>query len=347
MNGNIRIKVIDADLEDKSKFVSWDADSRHLVLRDNSKVTFEIVEDGKVYGTNQVSGYKWDLWDIKSGSSYKWSKTVDGVKQAPTDVGSEPVVTVNVQAGSKSKEGYWLEAFIDEPTFGSDSPVVGPLTIFITFEPPEPKVNGIWLDPITKEEISKQMYLGQWVLLRLETEGLAEEQIKVSLWDESWVGNRTSILYENQGKFSSNEIIIGDINDPENTKRWKGTSMQDSLLFPKTHEAIQEYTHTIGPDGTLDFLISLSLQWKKHGGFWDNLNIRVLVEHPLLEKYAIVEMFMGMFPNRYDPMYLSKPLEVRLPKENDIEEDRPESGAKTVIIEDSGIFVVKGSDPCH
>ncbi|MFC5048286.1 hypothetical protein ACFSTE_02575 [Aquimarina hainanensis] len=349
MTKGFGIRVIEEDLKDPEKVVNWDETSRCLILKDSVSVDLELYETGanlSASGTDLFKGFLWDLWDIERGTSYSWVKSVNGIKKPATDRASQKSITVTVKEGYKSKQGYWIEAFKEASNFETGCYTTDALSMIITFEPPPPTVKATWFNP-DGSEITETKYLGQWVMLKLETTGLNEEQVQVSIWDDR--GGDTSLLYEYDGEVHSKERITNhNRKKEEEIKRWKGKSIHDRLVFPESYDKFQKYNQTIGIDGTLTFLISLSPTWEKYKVMWgDLIELRVLVDHPRLEKYAISEVWWGIKPNRYDPNYISTPLKVRLPKPDELAESRPDYAAKTVVIEDSVLMEAKGTDPCH
>ncbi|WP_108866770.1 hypothetical protein [Aquimarina aquimarini] len=343
------IRVIEEDLKNPEKVVSWNETNRHLILKDSAKIKLELYQTEAMVsalGKDLFQGFLWDLWDIESGTSFQWQKTVDGIDKKPTDRASRKTVSIAVNEGYKSKQGYWIEAFKETSNFETGCYTTDNLSMIISFEPPPPTVKATWLNP-DGSEITEEKYLGQWVLLKLETTGLNEELVKVSIWDDRW--GDTSLLYEDEGEIHSRERITNhNRKNGEEVVRWKGTSIHDRLVFPDNYDIFQKYNQTIGVDGTLTFLISLSETWGKHKTMWgDSIELRILVDHPRLEKYAIREVMLGLKPNRYDPNYISEPLQVRLPKPYELEESRPDYDPKTVIIEDSVLKEAKGTEPCH
>ncbi|WP_299223445.1 hypothetical protein [uncultured Aquimarina sp.] len=349
MTRGFAIRVIEEDLKNPEKVVSWDEHNRHLVLKDSAKVKLELYQTEPMFSSSDRSvfdGFFWDLWDIEKSTSFNWSKTKNGIKQPSTDRASSTSVTLSVKEGFKSKQGYWIEAFKKTANFETGCSTTDALSMIITFEPPPPTVKATWLNP-DGSEITEEKYLGQWVMLKLETTGLNEEQVRVSIWDDR--GGDTSLLYSDGHENYSNERITNhNRKKGEEIERWKGKSIHDKLVFPENYDAFQKYNQTIGIDGTLTFLISLSKTWEKYKVMWgDSIELRILVDHPRLEKYAISDVWYGLRPNRYDPNYISEPLQVRLPEPDELAESRPDYAPKTVVIEDSVLMESKGIDPCH
>ncbi len=346
MTNKIGIRLAPKD-NTKDKVVKWDEFTRVLVLKDSVRVTFEIYKelDGSIYPASN-SNLEWDLWDVNSKTSFNWVTKRNGVIGERNETSKFTRVSLSLRQGYKSKHGYWLEAFTGTSGFEKGATSPDALSMLIFFQPPKPTVKATWLN-IDNTPVTDSKYLGQWVKLKLETTGLVGETVRVSLWDDRY--GDTSLLYEYEGKHLSHERFT--TYSPEEgvvQERWAGKSIHDKLVFPKNYEAFQKYRQTIGTDGTLTFLISLSKSWEQHKVMWgDSIQLRVLVDHPRLEKYAVREVWYGIRPNSYDPNYIIDALKVRTPDSGEFPETEPDAAPKTVVIKDNIIMESKATEPCH